>query len=59
MLKDSKKYPNFYKAYLKAITKMLEVRKQKGKSRDDWKTAEEVMNWWIYEKSKIKQDTLF
>ncbi len=58
MLKDKEKYPNFYKAYLRSFRKMIENRKAKGK-KTKWKTAEEVMNWWIYNPGKQKQDTLF
>jgi len=32
--------------YLRAFTKMLERREERGRS-GSWKTAEDVMNWWI------------
>ncbi len=58
-LMDKERYPKFYKAYLLAFKKMLIERNKRTDLRTEWKTSEEVMNWWIYEKSKIKQDTLF
>ena len=39
-------YPAFRKAYLRAFDRMLKVRAVKG-SRTDWKTPEEVMQWWL------------
>ena len=57
-LMDAKRYPKFYKAYLLAFKKMLIERERKGK-KTKWKTPEEVMNWWVYEPSNQKQDTLF
>jgi len=57
-LKDKERYPKFYNAYLLAFRKMIEHRKLR-KVEKNWKNPEEVMNWWIYEKSKQKQDTLF
>lgn len=56
---DIKRYPGFYKAYLKAFGKMLKRHKERGIKSKQWHTAEDVIRWWIYEKSKIKQDTLF
>lgn len=47
MERDFERYPKFKKAYLRAFDRMLQVRKEKG-LETDWKTAEEVMNWWLY-----------
>ncbi|RUT55617.1 phosphoadenosine phosphosulfate reductase family protein [Clostridium botulinum] len=47
MLKEFKKYPQYYKNYLSAFDRMLKVREEK-ELETNWKTAEEVMNWWIY-----------
>jgi len=47
-LMDKERYPKYYNAYLLAIKKMIETRKNTG---NDWKngnTPDEVMNWWIY-----------
>ncbi|MDD5013823.1 MAG: phosphoadenosine phosphosulfate reductase family protein [Atribacterota bacterium] len=57
-LVDIKRYPKFYRAYLLAFKNMLDQRKLKNK-KTEWKTPEEVMDWWINEPSKQKQDTLF
>jgi phosphoadenosine phosphosulfate reductase len=48
MLKDAKRYPKHYQAYLRAFGRMLEVRKKKG-LETTWKTPEDVMHWWIFE----------
>lgn len=40
------KYPKIRQAYLHAFKRMLEVRTKEG-LQTDWKTAEEVMEWWI------------
>lgn len=47
MLKEFEMYPQYYKNYLSAFGRMLEVRKEKG-LETNWGTAEDVMNWWIY-----------
>jgi len=57
-LKHKKRYPKFYNAYLLAFKKMIKHREEKGIT-NSWKTPEDVMKWWIYEKSKQKQATLF
>lgn len=47
MLKEFELYPQYYKNYLSAFDRMLKNRKEKG-LETNWKTAEEVMDWWIY-----------
>ncbi len=49
MLKEFKRYPQYYKNYLSAFKRMLEKRKEKDLPTE-WETAEDVMNWWIYGK---------
>jgi len=58
-LKDIERYPNFYKAYLKAFRKMIAKNKEKGLAHIQWNSPEEVMNWWIYQKPKGQEDKLF
>lgn len=43
---ELRRYPNYKKAYLRAFDKML-VELNKGEIKPNWKTAEEVMEWWI------------
>ncbi len=43
---EGKRYPGFYKAYLRAFDKMLKERERRGK-KTTWKTPEEVMAWWL------------
>lgn len=39
-------YPKIKKRYLIAFDRMLEVRREEG-LKTTWKTAEEVMEWWL------------
>ncbi|MFA7122263.1 MAG: phosphoadenosine phosphosulfate reductase family protein [Bacilli bacterium] len=48
MLADAERYPKYYRAYLHAIGKMLDVLKADGKTFTHGSTAEEVMHWWIH-----------
>jgi phosphoadenosine phosphosulfate reductase len=40
------KYPKYEQAYLRAFARMIEERKKRG-LESEWKTPEEVMEWWI------------
>ena len=46
MIKEFKRWPKFKENYIRAFDRMLVRRKEKG-LKTDWKTGEEVMNWWI------------
>lgn len=48
------RYPKYHQAYLRAFEKMLVVRKDNGKPYHQWKTAEDVMAWWLDEKRSSK-----
>ena len=43
---ELEKYPKYKQAYMRAFDRMLEERKQRGYD-DHWKTAEDVMIWWL------------
>lgn len=43
---EFERYPKFKRQYLKAFEKMLKEIKQRGYD-DHWKTAEDVMDWWL------------
>ena len=43
---ELEKYPKYKQAYLRAFERMLKQRKSKG-GDDNWKTAEQVMEWWL------------
>jgi len=46
---DAERYPKYYKAYLKAIGKLLDVLRAEGKDRNmHGSTPEEIMYWWIH-----------
>lgn len=42
------RWPKYYYAYLRAFDRMLQKRAKKG-IETPWETAQEVMDWWIYE----------
>ncbi len=50
------RYPKYKQAYLRSFEKMLAVRKEKGRTDRLWKTAEDVMNWWLDDRSWPKED---
>ena len=43
---ELERYPKYKQAYMRAFDRMLEERKQRGYD-DHWKTAEDVMAWWL------------
>ena len=52
--RDLDRYPKYKRAYLRAFGKMLEERKKRGLAftTQDWKTPEDVMDWWLQNKGK-------
>jgi phosphoadenosine phosphosulfate reductase len=44
---DAERYPKYYKAFLRAFDRMLKSRPDHSTFHSEWKTAEEVMDWWI------------
>lgn len=55
-LKGFERWPNFKKAYLRAFGEMLKARREKGtKTNWNWRTAEDVMEWWLKDR-KVKVD---
>ena len=40
-------YPKYKKLYIKSFDKMVEYRKKKGFSCDEWSTGEDIYKWWI------------
>ena len=45
-LQHMKDYPKFRHAYLRAFTRMLQRRKDRG-LETQWADADDVMDWWI------------
>ena len=43
---ELEKYPKYKQAYMRAFERMLKQRNSKGWD-DQWKTAEDVMEWWL------------
>lgn len=44
---EFERYPKYKQNYLSAFGRMLDRREKSGKKDTQWKTAEDVMNWWI------------
>jgi phosphoadenosine phosphosulfate reductase len=51
-LKELERWPKYREAYLRAFGRMLEERKKRELSTT-WKSAEEVMSWWLEDSKKI------
>ena len=54
MKRDFERWPRYKQNYLKAFRRMIEKREKNGLKTDAWKTAEEVMEWWINDKEMTK-----
>jgi phosphoadenosine phosphosulfate reductase len=48
MLRDKERFPKYYRAYLRAIGRMLKKAKENGHVWKHGTTPEEVMFWWIH-----------
>ena len=48
MMQDAERYPKYYRAYLRAIGKMLDALHADGKDICHGSTPEEIMYWWIH-----------
>jgi phosphoadenosine phosphosulfate reductase len=57
MIKEFKRWPQYYKGYLRAFEKMVKAREERGINKEptNWHTAQEVMHWWIYGQEKIPE----
>jgi phosphoadenosine phosphosulfate reductase len=51
-LKEFSRWPKYYDLYLRTFEKMLDATEKKKKKALYWKTAQDVMDWWIYEMPK-------
>jgi hypothetical protein len=56
MLRDSKRWPKHYQAYLRAITKMLKIHELEDKKDYKLMTPKQYMDWWIYNPEKLDKD---
>lgn len=59
-LHEFQRWPKHYQAYMRAFDRMLQAIRESGKETT-WKTAQDVMDWWIYEppKEDPNQEKLF
>jgi len=46
--RDAGRYPNFYRAYMRAFGKLVET------GTTTWKSADDVMKWWIGNKTRAE-----
>ncbi len=59
-LKEFARWPKYYDAYMRAFDRMVKANiERKGNDALIWKSAQDVMNWWIYEMPKQNPDQLF
>lgn len=55
--RDATYFPKFKAAYMSAFAKMIDARIEAGKTKGDWRTAEDVMKWYLSDgKGKKKDD---
>lgn len=47
-LRQFERWPKYYQMYLRACERLLRERERRG-LKTTWKTAQDVMDWWIYE----------
>ena len=52
---EFRRYPKFRDQYIRTFERMLENRKKAGLPTE-WKTGEEVMEWWMYGDCKKPED---
>lgn len=59
MRKEFDDYPKYKPLYLMAFDKMLQANREKGIiSKKDWRTAEDVMRWWMMEDNRTGTDIM-
>jgi phosphoadenosine phosphosulfate reductase len=56
MTKAAERWPKYYQAYLRAAEMFLKYREEKGLDCYGWKTAQEVIDWWISGEGQYKTD---
>jgi phosphoadenosine phosphosulfate reductase len=56
IVKEAKRFPLFYAAYMRAFERMLKDKPTTHKLQ--WKSAEDVMNWYIYGEKLDEDETV-
>lgn len=49
---EFRRFPKFYKAYLRTFEKMLAARQAAGLDSHGWSNAEDVMRWWLSDRKE-------
>lgn len=52
MKNEFDRYPKYRQAYLRTFDKMLKLREGNDKPCHNWRTAEDVMKWWLNDKKR-------
>ena len=52
---EAKRWTKYYRAYLRAFEKVIEIRRAKGSLRG-WETGQDLMDWWINNPPKSDPD---
>jgi len=56
MLREFERWPKYYDAYLRTFDRMLVARSEAGLENEMWKTAQDVMDWWIYGRKAVTDE---
>ena len=51
-VREFERYPGYQKAYIRAFERMIQVRRDAGKTDGNWSSGEAVFHWWLYGGSK-------
>ena len=51
-VREFERYPGYQKAYIRAFERMVQVRREAGKTDGNWTSGEAVFHWWLYGGSK-------
>jgi phosphoadenosine phosphosulfate reductase len=54
-LRDAKRYPKYYNAYLRAFQRLIDERTRRGKE-NIMKTPQEIMDWWLSDLRRKPKD---
>ena len=57
-IRHAERWPKYKALYLRAFDKMLQHRHLQGKKSDTWRTAQDVWDWWIEDKTFFQNHNL-
>jgi phosphoadenosine phosphosulfate reductase len=53
MMRELARWPEYYRAYLRAFDRMLIARRESGLGCSGWPDAQAVMEWWVHGKKGV------